>query len=787
MYQKTFKNYSVDIVNIFEEESQGYDGVTLFCILQGEAALVLQGAELSLRQQEMVVVNQYERYQISSDTGNIIIKVNISHRYFSRYYTNYAAARFCLDVEEGHEHRGLLREIIMRLAISKLQSNKETGLLEVNALLSNLLSLMIMYFKQSRAHIAESQQKTQSVRIKNTLDYLQDNYNKPLSLSLLAKISHTSPAYFSRLFSQEVGISFKTYLTQLRFMCCIDALEKTDKPLYQIVEENGFYDTRNFTALFKTQYLMTPNKYRSLYREGKSPVTGGFEFPVRNPPERPARFGKIRPSELLALLGNSLTAHEQMAELEPLSTEKWTIELPASDDVSLELPHPGYIVSIGRLEELLKAPVQQQVITAREQMSLQYIHVEHIISENTLPEGFPTDEICPSFSHYANADMAVEFLKKQGIALLISIHFQLSEEDMRSCTLRFLDFVAHNITQFGDDYVSSWAFSYHPNVDFFADSEARFLRLRSKIKAILPRMKTGVFYPFPLEKEAMAQVPLFTSHLIRNIDFLGFSANANDKVSHDGFAKEDIAGAEFFVEQHARNILGQLKKHDLSVPLFLQTWNTLTGDTRLTNGSFFRGALLMDTLLSLPLQIALVGFWINSEVQKETREDKRIDTSSLSLFYIGSTRRPMFHVLRLRERLNGVVLARGDNYIVTRKAQGYRVLLTHSVSFNPSLSLQNHLMTGFRKQINVAVTGMEQGSYQIKRHLFDQKHGALCHQFECQPTRFGRDSEVMAFIDVHSAPDLHLYDEDIAACWKVSVEMDVNAICLFEINKITTP
>lgn len=783
----TFKNYSVDIVNIIDEENSGYDGVTLFYLLKGSATVLTPGVQLTLTPQELLLVNQCERYHISSTVENTIVKVAISHRYFNRYYANYSAASFSLDSDQNIFQLNMLREIITRLAISKLQSHKETGLLEINALLSNLLSLLIMYFKHKKPHLLQERSTPHSTRIESTLNYLQENYHKPLSLTLLAEINHTSAAYFSRLFSQEVGISFKTYLTQLRFSCCLNALAKTNKPLYQIVEENGFTDTRNFTALFKTRYAMTPNQYRSLYRAGKVPSHPLYEFPAQIHRLPPARFGDVHAAELLALLAHSLSINEQSIDIEPLATEKLTVTIAGPDKPSAALPHPGYIANVGQLEEILKTHVQQQILNICKEMPLQFAQVEHILSESTLPEYFPTDENCPSFSRYARTDAAVEFLRKQGIALLISVRFQPTEEQMRAYTLRLLDFIAHNITLFGAGYISSWAISYVPDTEFLSESETRFLRLRSKIKAFLPDIKMGCFYPFPTAKQALTELPFFTSYLAQKIDFLGFSADANLSVCREGFEKEDIADAERFVQQQALNIIEQLKKNALTTPLFLQTWNTLTGDTRQTNGSFFRGALLMNTLLSLPQQIASVGFWINSEVQKETREDKRIDTSSLALFYVANTRRPMFHVLRLRERLIGTVVARGENYLVTSTAQGYRVLLSNSVTFNPCLSLQEHLIEGFRKQLSVTITGMEEGVYQIKRHLFDQQHGALYHQFECQPTRFGRDSEVMQFIDLHSAPDLHLYDETIRSCWKISVEMDVNALYLYEINRITTP
>lgn len=785
MQKYTCQDYSIEINNIIEDDNAGSDGVVLLYVLKGCLSVKNGEQQQRLSADSLFILNKNESYQLNGITENIVVNLVISYRYFSRYYTNYAAASFTLERQKNKLFHKMLRELLTRLAISQFQGNKETSLLEINGLLTNILSILILHFKEEKTH-SYLPDKQYSARIENTLNYIKDNYDKPLSLALLAKINHTSLSYFSRLFTREVGLSFKTYLTQMRFMQCLEALANSSKPLYQIVDENGFTGTRNFTALFKAQYGLTPHQYREQCRTGNPPEFLVSDIPALPLPLRPARFGLVDSVELLALLANSLSLHEDITHFERFPTKSLTISVDETSQLP-NLPHQSSIVRIGKLEEVLKIQVQQQIALIKQQMPLRYIQIEQILSDTTFPLVPTTDENNPTFSTYYNADKAVELLKNQGVALLFSLYFQPTEEKMRSCISRFLDFIAHSIAQFGADWVNTWAFIYHPDTEQIEASTARFQKLNNTIKKILPDFKTGLFYPFPAGKEALARLPFFSSELAKQLDFIGFDANANAPVNRESIQKEDFDSAERFVQQHSQNIAAQLKKHGLNLPLYLHTWNTLTGNTRHTNGCFFRGALLMETLLSLPEQVVSVGFWINSQVQNEALENNRIDTSSLALFYTYNTRRPVFHVLSLRERLMGDVLAKGPHYLITHSRQGYRVLLTNSVTYNPSLSLQQQLVVGFRRQVDVVINGMEKGTYQIKKHLFDQQHGALYHQFECQPTRYGRDSEVMQFIDLHSAPDLHIYDEDIASRWETCVEMDVNALCLFELNRIWIP
>lgn len=135
-----------------------------------------------------------------------------------------------------------------------------------------------------------------------------------------------------------------------------------------------------------------------------------------------------------------------------------------------------------------------------------------------------------------------------------------------------------------------------------------------------------------------------------------------------------------------RQIQAALRQRQLALPLWLLSWNTLTGNTRDTNGRFFRGALLMDNLLGLADRVWLAGFWLNSGLQGEARANGRLDTSSLALHYLHGLPRPVYWVLWLWRRLRGEVLVTDKNLLLLRHNGHYQLLLRNTVVFNPWLS-----------------------------------------------------------------------------------------------------
>lgn len=787
MHEPVKREYDVEIMNVIECFCPSGDDIRLLYVLKGSVALQSKDENVTLHAGDVRIFNLGDSFLVSHKCENLLIKVTIAFSYLARYIDNVQNIRFGIGQTANEQFMMPLRGLIARLAVCTLQDNESTGALEMNAGLSEILRLLMLYFRQDAPPARRS--RHYSARVAGVLNHIHARYRENLSLNQMAQQSHTSLAYLSRLFTREVGVSFKHYLTRLRFEHGVNALLQTDRPLYQIAQDNGFSSVRNFTQWFKQRYGVTPHRFRAECREGRRTPELLHEFSLSNGETRAPALGEVHAAELLTLLANSLKDNRRTTDSASLQTENIRIALGEMRRAAT-LPQRNYVVSVGTADELLKSDIQHQIAAVQRVAPLGYVEVSHLISgESILPE-YVSDEAFPSNSPYDDTDRAIGFLQRRGIAPLVRIHFDDPTQDVALYQRKLLTFLSHNINVFGPEYVARWCFICYP--DGWAQSNPQafirhYVRLRTAIRQLAPTSRCGIFFPFPADDAALDDSVLLHDELVRHLDFLGYSANPNEHLDFSRFNKEAFDECAFFVQRRTQALIQQLKKRDLTIPLFLQAWNTLTGDTRHTNGSFFRGALLLSTLLELPEQVASVGFWINARAQNETCRDAYIDTSSLSLFYVHNTCRPIFHVLSLRERMQGQVLAQGDSFLITGNAQGYRVLLTHSVAVNPYLSLQHHLANGFKKALHVVVEGIVPGTYQIKQRVFDQQHGALYSQFERQHTRYGRDEEVLQWIRRRSAPDLDVYDEEINGAWQVFAEMDINAVRLFELKRVCTP
>ena len=96
-----------------------------------------------------------------------------------------------------------------------------------------------------------------------SINYIQNNYHRKISLDELARYVCISPFYFSRIFKKETGYSLYEYITMVRLNHAKTLLKTTDILIKEIAFTVGFNSESNFVTCFKGHVNITPNKFRN--------------------------------------------------------------------------------------------------------------------------------------------------------------------------------------------------------------------------------------------------------------------------------------------------------------------------------------------------------------------------------------------------------------------------------------------------------------------------------------------------------------------------------------------
>lgn len=99
--------------------------------------------------------------------------------------------------------------------------------------------------------------------IRRALSYMAEHYPEPLTLEATAREAGLSPSYFSGLFRQVVGVSFREHLCRIRVEESKKLLMNTNNSLTDIAIAVGFADQSYFCKVFKRIVGLTPGRFRN--------------------------------------------------------------------------------------------------------------------------------------------------------------------------------------------------------------------------------------------------------------------------------------------------------------------------------------------------------------------------------------------------------------------------------------------------------------------------------------------------------------------------------------------
>ena len=111
---------------------------------------------------------------------------------------------------------------------------------------------------------SESLTESQEDRIDKIIRFIYANYDKELTLSVLAAEFHFTTVYLSHYIKKATGYTFLEILTSVRMYYAARYLKETSMKNGEICHKVGIPDERYFGQLFKKSYEMTPYEYRKM-------------------------------------------------------------------------------------------------------------------------------------------------------------------------------------------------------------------------------------------------------------------------------------------------------------------------------------------------------------------------------------------------------------------------------------------------------------------------------------------------------------------------------------------
>lgn len=742
-----------------------HSGYEIFHLLKGSVDLDYDGIHYLMRPGDVILCNSGEVHGAGSSSPNIMFRLIITEECILRE-TGEERCRFtcnsCGGLIEAQKHNyDQIRRKLTRLMLSYFEKRQPRSPLELKTALLGLLSFLFEHFLAPRN---ESAAPEQDGRMQQVVQYIHRNCKNDISLQSMANQEQTSIYHLSRQFKKKMGVSFTEYLRGARLAGAVNDLLHSKEPVIKIALNNGFSNVTAFNRAFQQAYGETPAKYRAARYVGHSRASMHGEL------------GKAFSGEqdLIKYLRQFDTKYQTK------SGAKSELTVDTAEPVSGHFIRPKKIIRVGRIHELLKIEVREQLDYLRGKTALDYVHFACVYDDGMYPYRSAV---------YANYEYfhALDYLHGASLKPFVQFSMQAMRDlPVEEAAKRVSLFLNAVLERYPKAFISQWRFeiTYQAGIDE-NDLWNGYQAICRRIRQAIPSAEIAFQFR---DRE-----PAFLEGAAALLRFLRRSAAADIApsfityyVEHPDHSKdlEDDAYEYYniFNTKRVRRLAAYLDQNDAAGPgLILMQWNTLSGLTTAESNVFYRSALFLDEIIHIRGYVYGISFWLSTYIHEASTGVDHFCSPALFLFQ--KLKRPVYFALTLLDHLGDEIIRQKDNLIATRDASGdLSILAMNPCYFKPSYASDRSFTDSVRRAFTIRLKHI-QGHHIIERYHMDCHQTAVYDRWANMGFPTIIDRHVMEQLDKTVNIDYSIYEENITQECKLSVTLEFNEAAIVRVRR----
>lgn len=234
----------------------------LFYVLHGEGVFYIENEKVPVKTDDLIIINPNVEHTEKTFPNNPMeyIVFGVEGLAFSFTEHDQAYGRGYSFYSYGSDKNQFIN--FAQLMMHEFQ-DKKPGFEKV---CHGLLEVLLVYIsrKQKLSVISEASfQLSKECAIAKR--YIDTNYAQDITLDSLAEITHINKFYLAHSFTECVGQSPISYLTERRLAACKELLSSSNLSVTQIATSAGFSSQSYFSQIFAKKVGMSPRQYRKLY------------------------------------------------------------------------------------------------------------------------------------------------------------------------------------------------------------------------------------------------------------------------------------------------------------------------------------------------------------------------------------------------------------------------------------------------------------------------------------------------------------------------------------------
>jgi xylan 1,4-beta-xylosidase len=738
-----------------------YEGLEIIFVLQGTGFLHTGGGgdlAYPVKECDIFVVNRFQLCQLILAPSGLALALHISPKFLSIFCPEFAEAElecksFLKEPDQEDLYNSVRRDFARTFQIYYKNESPPPILLRTKAAI--LLTNLIQHFL--RKHVSKTDTHPDGwKRMYTATGYIHQHYSENITLDCLSSMVYLNSSYLSHLFQKQLGLTFTSYLVNVRLSHAIKMLQEK-KSVTDIALETGFPSTSALIGAFKKKFGLTPGQYRAQISAGQEKE----EAEVQSEGAFSHSFTSLMTyMETPDLVENS---QQEIAEV---------FETHIDTQQSLRtLTHTWrFLANAGYAKDLQKGSIQRQLTQLQREIGYQYIRCKGILDDDMMLYTKSSDGQ-PLFN-FVYVDEAVDFLLSIGALPWIELGFMpsalaqnkvknifkrpsiISMPDHLADWLNLIDVLLHHFSdRYGSDTIRQWIFAPFTTPEFSAwgyfSQEEYWEFYQQTVKAIrdfdLRITIAGVGIGIR-SLEIQEEYLTYSQHHNCLPDIIALHAyQTSDPKSEDNnlhlmFANEGfpftVSGDEDYLTHMLENTKKMLHKMGLNLPIVLDEWNSNVWQRDLCNDTCYKSTFIFKNILENYDKLDGMGYWTISDHIEEFDPPPDTFHGGFGLFTRTGLPKACYRALQLLKKSGSRLLQKGEGYFVTKGEGEIQIFLYNYCHYDTLYRYRyiTHITKTERYQVfntrsprqyHLCLEGLSPGKYDERRFSIGPDGGSI--------------------------------------------------------------
>lgn len=733
----------------------------LLFVVHGSISVTLSSDTIVLYEKDVLLIHANRHFSLQSFPESFFMEISI-HSDLLRKLTQTQTPHFqcCSVLYSGMKYEQLryfIEEVLGECALN-MNTMDAKKLSTLYKLCDHLIQAFLLSDRQALTMDSDE-------RLDPVFSYIEEHFSEAISLPDAARQIHVAPTSLSRLFKKNTGITFVQYVTSIRLRHAVSDLTESQLSISDIALNNGFSTASQFNKIFRQYFDVAPGEYRK--QSAKQNTESNIQLSKKSTDILKDYRSKTR----------MIVVKEQKSRIQS-----------ATIDCShgLEFHNPwGSMIYLGFASRILSGTYQRQIQFLKHNLDFQYGCVNGLFS----PELALIDLAHPEQLNFVNLDHILDFLVENGIRPILVLDNQISyilknlEEIQEMSTSRIFSnsdefnhtiekILEHLINRYGLKEVTNWKFViwyfvYRQTLmgipGNFNDIWDGFFET---VRAKLPNVSIGgVGYSPAMHRDTIVQFYENWSHAKHMPDFVTINSypyrEAEESIKMNAL-RQNID--HFFLNDlnEIHSILSEA--HFPKCPLIVNEWNLSFIQRNAFNDMAAKAAIMMNQMVETIGEVDDVCYWHASDIFAGDMDAKQILNGACGLISSDGFCKPPYYALLFFKQLHNYLIERGKHYIVTKdELSHFAILIFNNKSLNYEYYSKDEAQTHIDDEqkifnnhdaleITLALHGVANRTYQIRKQLFGPNHGSILDEWKRLGTELELTLDEISYLKRKSIP-----------------------------------